>query len=1012
MAKDLNFSEATLGNKTILVKNNLEQEQKILDKLTQSYADFAKSKRDIEKKLQDQINDIRKNGTAEEKKHLAELQAEYAAARAARVSADADLENAILNNKKEAADKAALYELNRVKQMTVSQRREYSKQIQETLSEQIRSIETKSAVQKQEELDLDKIIRSRSKRVTKEQKEQAKARKEQLKQEQAQNSASLLKLYDQSSKTFAGQQLTRGEALLRPDARKSARKDIENQSLQQLIKGSRTSTAKLKKLDEEWANKEKARQIEINKLRDKGWNKKAQQLEEEAAAERELWESKRAALEEEVKLTKQNVALKATKVLEDTVEKAFNQLDDNIQAMYGNQAKYTALLQGTDVNWQKSVWGVYSSIGYSGAVSTKDVVKKMGDLLDKGIAYNLELRAFLAETSENIAATFDATNGTLLRLIRLQQSDTTAARLGMEATLTQLFNSFFKDTSYLADNVSESVSAALLEANAAMTKNASLEFEYIVQKWLGALYSIGMSSEGVSQIAQGLGYLGSGNLTAFNSNETLVRLLTMSANQAGGKTIDEMLNYGLTAEDTNRLLRSMVQYLADIANSSDTLVVKSAQAETYGLSITDLNTFSNLKSTEIQSLYSMTEDYESLMEETDTQLRQILKRKNIVQLIDTAMDNALTGVAVTFGSTPGIYGTWKSLNILENLIGDIELPGVQAAGFGMNTFDLLNVSQALLTGFGVAGSLLGALSSAVQGGATNLNAWKYDEYLKRGEGLTLLSSGAATGLSLSAKLGAVSGSGEDIEAITMETAENKGKDQYDKIVSEDLVEEKGVDTNIYEALVDGDENIISVAKDIRSLLSSAGLSAGAPNTGTTSVPGDTSNPVASVPVSSGGSNASASVSSPESSNRIYTLLEKSLTSEDATLISVIQSLADTIDEKLGQERVFYTSIISDAAASSVTASKVSSLSSEVAAKANSLTNQVESNVTSSKPTTGSTSSNTVSYGSGLLQTDEQKEAMQSLISMAVETALRNIAGYSAGDGLPVVVTNLNNYGGV
>lgn len=61
-------------------------------------------------------------------------------------------------------------------------------------------------------------------------------------------------------------------------------------------------------------------------------------------------------------------------------------------------------------------------------------------LAQQGIVYNIEQRAFLETISDKIAATFDTTNATLLRLVKLQQSDSTASRLGMEAYLTRYFN--------------------------------------------------------------------------------------------------------------------------------------------------------------------------------------------------------------------------------------------------------------------------------------------------------------------------------------------------------------------------------------------------------------------------------------------------------------------------------------------------------------------------------------------------------------------------------------------
>ena len=45
-----------------------------------------------------------------------------------------------------------------------------------------------------------------------------------------------------------------------------------------------------------------------------------------------------------------------------------------------------------------------------------------------------------------------------------------------------------------------------------MSANASIEFEYIVQKWLGSLYSLGLSQQTVTQIATGLNALGTGDV--------------------------------------------------------------------------------------------------------------------------------------------------------------------------------------------------------------------------------------------------------------------------------------------------------------------------------------------------------------------------------------------------------------------------------------------------------------------------------------------------------------------
>ena len=64
--------------------------------------------------------------------------------------------------------------------------------------------------------------------------------------------------------------------------------------------------------------------------------------------------------------------------------------------------------------------------------------------------------------TDKLVTTFNAFDSNLLNLIRLQQADSTAARLGMEASLTKSLNAMFRDTSYLTNSF-DNVSQALYE---------------------------------------------------------------------------------------------------------------------------------------------------------------------------------------------------------------------------------------------------------------------------------------------------------------------------------------------------------------------------------------------------------------------------------------------------------------------------------------------------------------------------------------------------------------------
>lgn len=102
-------------------------------------------------------------------------------------------------------------------------------------------------------------------------------------------------------------------------------------------------------------------------------------------------------------------------------------------------------------------------------------------MVGQGIAFNVEQRALLQEMSGKIATTFDAANGTLLRLIKIQQQDTTAGRLGMESALTAFLNNMYSTTEYM-QSLAKSVKGSLEEAMSLMTGENALSFEYQIQK--------------------------------------------------------------------------------------------------------------------------------------------------------------------------------------------------------------------------------------------------------------------------------------------------------------------------------------------------------------------------------------------------------------------------------------------------------------------------------------------------------------------------------------------------
>lgn len=920
MAEESKLFEKRVGRQSVILQENTAQIEKILDEQTKSYKNAVEKQQDLVKQSLSRIAAFKQQGNIAavkaEEKHLKELNKLV-------LEAEADLAQQRTQLRQKAIDTANLYEQNKYKSMTAREKLEYQKKIAEQAKTDKKALQEKYAVQQAEHDRLNRIINSKT--ASESEKADAIVKRTALVSEKRKTRSEL----DRASKI----------------------ENTSSQNVDKLFDSVATKSEKAKKASEDYDKAEKARfqaaaeaesaLREYHKaLENNSDPKLVAELEKEYDAKEKLAQetekSAKAALKHKDATEKQ---AKAEKTLEEKRAETIKSLsrigavmgsaiDTSLNNLYGQQGKMMGRLQGTDLTWQKAVDTVSSNIGFSGIASQQKVVEKMVQLVDSGVAYNLEMRAFLAETSENIAATFNAFDSNLLRLIRLQQADTTAERLGMEATLTKLFNSAFQDSSYLAESISDAVASAILDANATMSRDDSLQFEYVVQKWLGSLYSLGMSSETVTGIAQGINYLATGNVTALSNNPSLQTLFSLSANRTK-KSYADMLVGGISAEETNDLLKSMVEILSEISSDSSNRVTSSAYAELFNMSLTDLRTFQSLTQKELQNIYNSTVNYEGLRKETETQLTQIWSRKNVSQIVDTVIENAMTGTAQNIGAFGTTYGLWKALNLVDSLV-DMEIPGLTAVGTGTTSaIDVINIAKLGFAGMGLVTSMIEAIASGSGGGA-NLSAWNFKETTTRGNTLPVLPVGSASTISYSASMGVGSASGSDIQTVSFKDAQETAISESG-ITSEELEQSREVPQKIYDALAGDDSpNVLSLLKEI--------------------------------------------------------------------------------DDRLSESRVFYTSIVGASSAEGAV-SQINSLST-------SMSSSVTSSVTSSdsasdKESKTELSSESSSYnGKSSVFSEENKETMQELITTAVEIALRNIAGYSNGNGLPVTVTNMSTYGGM
>lgn len=464
----------------------------------------------------------------------------------------------------------------------------------------------------------------------------------------------------------------------------------------------------------------------------KAMEKVAQLEEEKAEAEKDSKKSENANFVKELKAgIKKGMEDGVGKSIDAMVNAIGGAVDKAIDSVGQYKSAVDARLQGTQSSYNEVAKTLKGALAVSPFVKQTEVLQKLNDAVNKGIAYNVEQRAFLATMTDKIVATFDAFDSNLMRIIRLQQADTTVARMGMEAQLLQFFNSTFSDNSYLVEGY-DSVSQALIDANAQMTREMSIAFEYNVQKWLGSLASLGFGTDTITRIATGINYLGSGNVQALAGDSELMNLMAMSASRSG-YSLSDLLVQGIDDNSANELLKSMVEYLAEIADSNNA-VVKAAYGDVFNFTQSDLRAITNLTEDDISNIYAQAMDYSKAIAETQNQLNAVGGRMSMTEMINNVFDNFLYTAGESIGSNPATAILWKTLSVLDTVTGgDLKIPEVMAAGFGVNiTSSIPNLLKTGIFGLSAIGNIGNMITSMANGGGMDLGIWKASDYTARG----------------------------------------------------------------------------------------------------------------------------------------------------------------------------------------------------------------------------------------------------------------------------------------
>lgn len=390
------------------------------------------------------------------------------------------------------------------------------------------------------------------------------------------------------------------------------------------------------------------------------------------------------------------------------VTSGWNSIEKGVDDFVGKYASYYAnintRLLGTGRTYNELLNNIKGAVTGSRATSVVNVLENLSKLVNQGIAYNVEQRAFLETISDKIATTFNAANGTLLQLIRLNRADSTAAYLGMEASLTEFLNARFSDTNYLTQNINETVSAAIYEATSQLGRNQGAEFEYVIQKWLGSFYESGVNQNTIQSIAQGLGYLGSGNVSALTSNTQLSNLFISAANNAG-LNYSQLLTQGIDANSANKLLQGIYQQTRTMAQSGDQ-VARSQFASMFGMTLSDMTAIMRLTSDDLVSISSNMYTYSDMIAKTEYELHQVASRTSVAEAIQNTISNVMAEIGYDIAENAGLYLTWELAKMIE---GKINIPIPFTSGVDLGT-----TMKASILGFNMlsaAGEIMTALTA-------------------------------------------------------------------------------------------------------------------------------------------------------------------------------------------------------------------------------------------------------------------------------------------------------------
>ena len=450
-------------------------------------------------------------------------------------------------------------------------------------------------------------------------------------------------------------------------------------------------------------------------------------------------------------------------------------------------------LIGSTKNYDNVTQKLDKVFSMSAFFSYKDVLEKTAQMVEKGIAYNVELRSALDVMSDKIASTFDAFDSNLLRLIRIQQADSTQARLGMESLLTYYLNENFQNTEYL-HGLSDQVSSAIMEAMATYSGenrvSQAAEFEYSVQKWLGSFSSAGVSDSTVTALAQAIGYLGSGDVSALTSNSALQQLMAIAISRSGSqRSYGDMLLNGISGQDVSDIMTGFYSLVQEIS-SQDNLVALNQYAKIFNLTVSDITSVLNLNADSISAISQNMKSYSQMVEQVNNELgyKKLFSRSSFSEQYENFKNNIFTSIGLDMANNLGANLAYELVEQAAAAVDMIEL-GLEVDPFGVGAStkikagDILKGTTALATYLGAYAKNIGALTSI---GSPNLGALGGES----SRTIEIIGGTGTNDISSGSNKNVVAFTGNTENSAVYNIVNSASKDSTSEILKTDIDEEK------------------------------------------------------------------------------------------------------------------------------------------------------------------------------------------------------------------------------